>query len=58
MKDCLEALDQTLGSTESSEDIYYKFLNVHQQRGKNVSAYIQKSEKLPQRAVRKGILSK
>uniref|UniRef100_K7FCK0 Uncharacterized protein n=1 Tax=Pelodiscus sinensis TaxID=13735 RepID=K7FCK0_PELSI len=51
VKDCLEALDHAFGRTEGSEDVYCKFLSAKQQKGEKVSAYIQRLEKLLQRAI-------
>ncbi|CAM5082570.1 unnamed protein product, partial [Eretmochelys imbricata] len=57
VKDCLEALDHAFGRTEGSEDVYCKFLNARQQKGEKVSAYIQRLEKLLQRAIMRGAVA-
>uniref|UniRef100_A0A8C0ITM5 CCHC-type domain-containing protein n=1 Tax=Chelonoidis abingdonii TaxID=106734 RepID=A0A8C0ITM5_CHEAB len=57
VKDCLEALDNTFGSVEGLEDSYCKFLNSRQQRGEKISAYIQRLERLLQRAVMRGAVT-
>uniref|UniRef100_A0A8C3FSU7 CCHC-type domain-containing protein n=1 Tax=Chrysemys picta bellii TaxID=8478 RepID=A0A8C3FSU7_CHRPI len=54
VKDCLEALDHTFGS---AEDSYCKFLNSRQQNGETISAYIQRLERLFQRAVMRGAVT-
>ncbi|XP_075796043.1 paraneoplastic antigen Ma1-like [Pelodiscus sinensis] len=54
VKDCLEALDHAFGRTEGSEDVYCKFLSAKQQKGEKVSAYVQRLEKLLQRAIMRG----
>ncbi|CAM5131700.1 unnamed protein product, partial [Natator depressus] len=51
VKDCLEALEHNFGSVEDPEDSYCKFLNSRQQKGEKASAYIQRLERLLQRAV-------
>uniref|UniRef100_A0A674ISJ4 CCHC-type domain-containing protein n=1 Tax=Terrapene triunguis TaxID=2587831 RepID=A0A674ISJ4_9SAUR len=56
-KDCLEALDHAFGRTEGSDDVYCKFLNARQQKGEKVSAYIQRLEKLLQRAIMRGAVA-
>uniref|UniRef100_A0A674JC24 Uncharacterized protein n=1 Tax=Terrapene triunguis TaxID=2587831 RepID=A0A674JC24_9SAUR len=56
-KDCLEALDHAFGRTEGSDDIYCKFLNARQQKQEKVSAYIQRLEKLLQRAIMRGAVA-
>ncbi|CAM4591881.1 unnamed protein product [Lepidochelys kempii] len=56
VKDCLEALD-TFWSVEGPEDSYCKFLNSRQQRGEKASAYIQRLERLLQRAVTRGAVT-
>nr|XP_048715732.1 uncharacterized protein LOC125640603 [Caretta caretta] len=57
VKDCLEALDHAFGRTEGSEDVYCKFLNARQQKEEKVSAYIQRLEKLLQRAIMRGAVA-
>uniref|UniRef100_A0A8C0GZQ9 CCHC-type domain-containing protein n=1 Tax=Chelonoidis abingdonii TaxID=106734 RepID=A0A8C0GZQ9_CHEAB len=57
VKDCLEAVDNTFGSVEGPQDSYCKFLNSQQQRGKKISAYIQRLERLLQRAVMRGAVT-
>uniref|UniRef100_A0A674J9V0 Paraneoplastic antigen Ma-like C-terminal domain-containing protein n=1 Tax=Terrapene triunguis TaxID=2587831 RepID=A0A674J9V0_9SAUR len=57
VKDCLEALDHTFGSVEGPEDSYCKFLNSRQQIGEKISAYIQRLERLLQRAVMRGAVT-
>uniref|UniRef100_A0A674JB45 Uncharacterized protein n=2 Tax=Terrapene triunguis TaxID=2587831 RepID=A0A674JB45_9SAUR len=57
VKDCLEALDHAFGRTEGSDDVYCKFLNARQQKGEKVSAYIQRLEKLLQRAIMRGAVA-
>uniref|UniRef100_A0A452IRY0 Paraneoplastic antigen Ma-like C-terminal domain-containing protein n=1 Tax=Gopherus agassizii TaxID=38772 RepID=A0A452IRY0_9SAUR len=57
VKDCLEALDNTFGSVEGPEDSYCKFINSRQQRGEKISAYIQRLERLLQRAVMRGAVT-
>uniref|UniRef100_A0A8C3FBA9 Paraneoplastic antigen Ma-like C-terminal domain-containing protein n=1 Tax=Chrysemys picta bellii TaxID=8478 RepID=A0A8C3FBA9_CHRPI len=57
VKDCLEALDHTFGSVEGPENSYCKFLNSRQQRGVKISAYIQRVERLLQRAVMRGAVT-
>uniref|UniRef100_A0A452GWQ9 CCHC-type domain-containing protein n=1 Tax=Gopherus agassizii TaxID=38772 RepID=A0A452GWQ9_9SAUR len=57
VKDCLEALDNTFGSVEGPEDSYCKFINSQQQRGEKISAYIQRLERLLQRAVMRGAVT-
>uniref|UniRef100_A0A8C8SE12 Paraneoplastic antigen-like protein 5 n=1 Tax=Pelusios castaneus TaxID=367368 RepID=A0A8C8SE12_9SAUR len=57
VKDCLEALTHASGETESSEDAYCKFLSVKQERGEKVSYYVQRLEKLLQRAVMRGAVA-
>uniref|UniRef100_A0A8C3SF25 Uncharacterized protein n=1 Tax=Chelydra serpentina TaxID=8475 RepID=A0A8C3SF25_CHESE len=57
VKDCLEALDHAFGRTEGLEDVYCKFLNARQQKGEKVSAYIQRLEKLLQRAIMRGAVA-
>uniref|UniRef100_A0A8C0INQ6 Paraneoplastic antigen Ma-like C-terminal domain-containing protein n=1 Tax=Chelonoidis abingdonii TaxID=106734 RepID=A0A8C0INQ6_CHEAB len=57
MRDCLEALDHAFGRTEGSEDVYCKFLNARQQKGEKVSAYVQRLEKLLQRAFLRGAVA-
>ncbi|XP_037744095.1 paraneoplastic antigen Ma1 homolog [Chelonia mydas] len=57
VKDCLEALDHAFGRTKGLEDIYCKFLNARQQKGEKVSAYIQRLEKLLQRAIMRGAVA-
>uniref|UniRef100_A0A674K2X7 CCHC-type domain-containing protein n=1 Tax=Terrapene triunguis TaxID=2587831 RepID=A0A674K2X7_9SAUR len=57
VKDCLEALDHTFGSVEGPEDSYCKFLNSRQQSGEKISAYIQRLERLLQRAVMRGAVT-
>uniref|UniRef100_A0A8C0H7W8 Uncharacterized protein n=1 Tax=Chelonoidis abingdonii TaxID=106734 RepID=A0A8C0H7W8_CHEAB len=57
VKDCLEALDHAFGRTEDPEDVYCKFLNARQQKGEKVSAYIQRLEKLLQRAIMRGAVA-
>uniref|UniRef100_A0A8C8SRU8 CCHC-type domain-containing protein n=1 Tax=Pelusios castaneus TaxID=367368 RepID=A0A8C8SRU8_9SAUR len=57
VKDCLEALTHAFGETESSEDAYCKFLSVKQERGEKVSHYVQRLEKLLQRAVMRGAVA-
>uniref|UniRef100_A0A8C3F9R4 Paraneoplastic antigen Ma1 n=1 Tax=Chrysemys picta bellii TaxID=8478 RepID=A0A8C3F9R4_CHRPI len=57
VKDCLEALDHAFGKTEGSDDVYCKFLNARQQKGEKVSAYIQRLEKLLQKAIMRGAVA-
>lgn len=57
VKDCLEALDNTFGSVESPADSYCKFLDSRQERGEKISAYIQRLERLLQRAVMRGAVT-
>uniref|UniRef100_A0A8C4YK22 CCHC-type domain-containing protein n=1 Tax=Gopherus evgoodei TaxID=1825980 RepID=A0A8C4YK22_9SAUR len=57
VKDCLEALDNTFGSVEGPADSYCKFINSRQQRGEKISAYIQRLERLLQRAVMRGAVT-
>uniref|UniRef100_A0A8C3HVH9 Uncharacterized protein n=1 Tax=Chrysemys picta bellii TaxID=8478 RepID=A0A8C3HVH9_CHRPI len=57
VKDCLEALDHAFGRTEGSDDVYCKFLNARQQKGEKVSAYIQRLEKLLQKAIMRGAVA-
>uniref|UniRef100_A0A674INN3 Paraneoplastic antigen Ma-like C-terminal domain-containing protein n=1 Tax=Terrapene triunguis TaxID=2587831 RepID=A0A674INN3_9SAUR len=57
VKDCLEALDHIFGSVEGPEDSYCKFLNSRQQIGEKISAYIQRLERLLQRAVMRGAVT-
>uniref|UniRef100_A0A8C0IPB0 Paraneoplastic antigen Ma-like C-terminal domain-containing protein n=1 Tax=Chelonoidis abingdonii TaxID=106734 RepID=A0A8C0IPB0_CHEAB len=57
VKDCLEAMDHAFGRTEGSEDVYCKFLNARQQKGEKVSSYIQRLEKLLQRAIMRGAVA-
>ncbi|CAM4671887.1 unnamed protein product, partial [Lepidochelys olivacea] len=57
VKDCLEALEHTFGSVEGPEDSYCKFLNSRQQKGEKASAYIQRLERLLQRAVMRGAVT-
>uniref|UniRef100_A0A452II61 CCHC-type domain-containing protein n=1 Tax=Gopherus agassizii TaxID=38772 RepID=A0A452II61_9SAUR len=57
VKDCLEALDNTFGSIEGPEDSYCKFPNFRQQRGEKISTYIQRLERLLQRAVMRGVVT-
>uniref|UniRef100_A0A8C3H5Y1 Paraneoplastic antigen Ma-like C-terminal domain-containing protein n=1 Tax=Chrysemys picta bellii TaxID=8478 RepID=A0A8C3H5Y1_CHRPI len=57
VNDCLEALDHTFGSVEGPEDSYCKFLNSRQQIGEKISAYIQRLERLLQRAVMRGAVT-
>ncbi|XP_044884177.1 paraneoplastic antigen Ma1 homolog [Mauremys mutica] len=57
VKDCLEALDHAFGRTEGSEDAYCKFFNARQQKGEKGSAYIQRLEKLLQRAIMRGAVA-
>ncbi|XP_030424723.1 paraneoplastic antigen Ma1 homolog [Gopherus evgoodei] len=57
VRDCLEALDHAFGRTEGSEDVYCKFLNARQQKGEKVSAYVQRLEKLLQRAIMRGAVA-
>uniref|UniRef100_A0A674J711 Uncharacterized protein n=1 Tax=Terrapene triunguis TaxID=2587831 RepID=A0A674J711_9SAUR len=57
VKDCLEALDHAFGRTEGSDDVYCKFLNARQQKVEKVSAYIQRLEKLLQRAIMRGAVA-
>ncbi|XP_032624823.1 paraneoplastic antigen Ma1-like [Chelonoidis abingdonii] len=51
------ALDHAFGRAEGSEDIYCKFLNATQRKGEKVSVYIQRFEKLLQRAIMRGALA-
>uniref|UniRef100_A0A8C3HPD7 Uncharacterized protein n=1 Tax=Chrysemys picta bellii TaxID=8478 RepID=A0A8C3HPD7_CHRPI len=57
VKDCLEALDHAFGRTKDSDDVYCKFLNARQQKGEKVSDYIQRLEKLLQRAIMRGAVA-
>uniref|UniRef100_A0A674JMI4 CCHC-type domain-containing protein n=1 Tax=Terrapene triunguis TaxID=2587831 RepID=A0A674JMI4_9SAUR len=57
VKDCLEAFDHAFGRTKGSDDVYSKFLNARQQKGEKVSAYIQRLEKLLQRAIMRGAVA-
>ncbi|CAM5081067.1 unnamed protein product, partial [Eretmochelys imbricata] len=57
VKDCLEALEHNFGSVEGPEDSYCKFLNSRQQKGEKASAYIQRLERLLQRAVMRGAVT-
>ncbi|CAM4632732.1 unnamed protein product, partial [Lepidochelys olivacea] len=57
VKDCLEALEHNFGSVEGPEDSYCKFLNSRQQTGEKASAYIQRLERLLQRAVMRGAVT-
>ncbi|KAG6931893.1 paraneoplastic Ma antigen 1 [Chelydra serpentina] len=57
VKDYLEALDHTFGSVEGPEDSYWKFLNSRQREGEKASAYIQRLERLLQRAVMRGAVT-
>ncbi|XP_006130723.2 paraneoplastic antigen Ma1 [Pelodiscus sinensis] len=57
VKGCLEALDHAFRRTEGSEDVYCKFLSAKQQKGEKVSAYIQRLEKLLQRAIMRGAVT-
>ncbi|KAG6925049.1 paraneoplastic Ma antigen 1, partial [Chelydra serpentina] len=57
VRDCLEALDHTFGSVEGPEDSYCKFLNSQQRKGEKASAYIQRLERLLQRAVMRGAVT-
>uniref|UniRef100_A0A8C8RDV0 Paraneoplastic antigen Ma-like C-terminal domain-containing protein n=1 Tax=Pelusios castaneus TaxID=367368 RepID=A0A8C8RDV0_9SAUR len=57
VKDCLEALSHAFGRNESADDIYCKFLSTKQKRGEKVSDYVQRLEKLLQRAVMRGAVA-
>uniref|UniRef100_K7G7C2 CCHC-type domain-containing protein n=1 Tax=Pelodiscus sinensis TaxID=13735 RepID=K7G7C2_PELSI len=57
VKDCLEALTHTFGSMEGPEDSFCNFLNAKQHRGEKLSAYVQRLEKLLQRAVIRGAVT-
>nr|XP_025037025.1 paraneoplastic antigen Ma1 homolog [Pelodiscus sinensis] len=57
VKDCLEALTHTFGSMEGPEGSFCNFLNAKQHRGEEVSAYVQRLERLLQRAVIRGAVT-
>lgn len=57
VKDCLEALAHAFGRNEGSEDVYCKFLSTRQQKGEKLSDYVQRLEKLLQRAVLRGAVT-
>uniref|UniRef100_A0A8C8SNG7 Uncharacterized protein n=1 Tax=Pelusios castaneus TaxID=367368 RepID=A0A8C8SNG7_9SAUR len=57
VKDCLDALSHAFGRNESADDIYCKFLSTKQKRGEKVSDYVQRLEKLLQRAVMSGAVA-
>lgn len=52
--DCLQALENAFGTSESGEDLYYAFRNWHQQAGEKLSDFWQRLERSVRKVVQRG----